>query len=69
LLGNIPKLDITLEYFSSGTIAQSLKKVAKDHHPLYLSFFVWGEIFPPPIGIENLIAPLVLSSLWQSPLG
>jgi hypothetical protein len=44
---DIPKLNIPLEYFFGGTIAQSLREVVKDYHPPDTSSSVWGELSFP----------------------
>ncbi len=63
MVGDIPKLDIPLEYFFGGTIAQSLKEVAKNCHPFDTSFSIWDGFFFPLTVIENVIVPLGASSL------
>jgi uncharacterized protein (UPF0303 family) len=63
LIRHIPKLDTPSKYFSSGNIAQNSSEATKDHHPPNTSFSVWGGPFPPLIETENVLAPLILSSL------
>jgi hypothetical protein len=55
-------MDTPSKYFSSGNLVQNSGEVAKELHP-NTSFSVWGGLFPPPTGIERVLAPLVLFSL------
>jgi hypothetical protein len=63
LVRDIPKLNIPQEYFSNGTIAQSLGEATKDYCPLDTSFSIWGGLFFPHTIIKNVIIPLGASSL------
>jgi len=39
-IGDIPKLDTPLKYFSNGTLPYSLREVTKNHRPPNTSFSV-----------------------------
>jgi hypothetical protein len=45
LIGDITKLDIPLEYFFDGNIAQSSSEAAKDHAPLIPHFWYGVDFF------------------------
>jgi len=59
---DIPKLNIPLEYFSGGTIAQSLGEATKDCCLLDTSFSIWDGLFFPHTVIKNVIVSLGASS-------
>jgi hypothetical protein len=68
LVGDISKLNTPFEYFSNGIILHSLGKAMEDCHPLDTSFSIWGGLFPPPMGTENTMAPLLCFhwSCWRT---
>jgi hypothetical protein len=55
-VGEIPELNIPLDYFFDGILQHNSRKVAKIRCPLDTSFLVWGEFFPLPTGIEMAVA-------------
>jgi hypothetical protein len=54
-VGDIPKLDTASKYLFQWKHCTKFSEAFEDCHPLDTSFLIWGGLFPPPIGIENVL--------------